>query len=86
MPTTLLGDLMTRNDGTPSTLDMFRAMGGTDDEMVELLLHALATVRAMPDKLAMDDMVAVLGAGALIGYYYALESLARHAVGGKSPC
>jgi len=50
----------------PSTLEMFLAIGGASDDLVELVMFVQDTGKAR-------DVVAAIGAGALIGYYYALS-------------
>jgi hypothetical protein len=50
----------------PSTLEMFKAIGGASDDLVELVMFVEGTRKT-------SNVVAAIGAGALIGYYYALS-------------
>ena len=60
----------------PSTLQMYQALGGEGDDLVELIARC--------DRHSTADLVALFGAGAVIGYYYALQELT--AVRGDRPC
>jgi len=55
---------------------MYQALGGECDDLVELIARC--------DRHSTADLVALFGAGAIIGYYYALQELT--VVRGDRPC